>query len=52
VGCDRVSNKAWPEDRILDFFREQRGKQFDPELTDIFLESMGEIRKIKKTFSD
>ncbi len=34
---DRVYRKAWDLDRILGLFREERGKSFDPELTDVFL---------------
>lgn len=40
---DRVYKKAWPVSKIVDFFNEEKGKMFDPELTDIFLENIGEF---------
>lgn len=33
----RSYKSAWPIDDIKDYFRQQRGKQFDPNLTDILL---------------
>lgn len=35
--CARSYKKAWPIEDIKDYFRQQRGKQFDPNLTDILL---------------
>jgi response regulator RpfG family c-di-GMP phosphodiesterase len=37
---DRVYKTAWPLAQILDFFREQQGKQFDPHLVDLLLEEV------------
>jgi response regulator RpfG family c-di-GMP phosphodiesterase len=34
----RVYKEAWPPDRVLDYFRENRGGYFDPRLVDILLE--------------
>jgi HD-GYP domain-containing protein (c-di-GMP phosphodiesterase class II) len=35
---DRPYRKAWPEDRVVEYIRNQRGKKFDPQLVDLFLE--------------
>ena len=33
----RIYKRAWREDEVLDYLREQRGRQFDPDLVDLFL---------------
>jgi len=40
LGSDRVYKEAWPLEKILKLFKEERGKQFDPHLIDIFLENL------------
>lgn len=45
---DALTNKrpykeAWPIDKTISFFKEQRGKHFDPEIVDILLSSIDEI---------
>ncbi len=35
---DRPYRKAWPEDKVVKYIENQRGKKFDPELVDSFLE--------------
>ncbi|KZL91240.1 DUF3369 domain-containing protein [Clostridium magnum] len=52
LGSERVYKKAWDLDKILVLFKEERGKQFDPNLVDIFLENMNEILKIRERFKD
>ena len=36
LGSDRCYKKAWDDDEIFEFFEKQKGKQFDPNLVDIF----------------
>ncbi|MEA3354744.1 MAG: DUF3369 domain-containing protein [Campylobacterota bacterium] len=40
----RVYKDAWEQDKILEFFNEQKGKHFDPELIDIFFENIDKIK--------
>ena len=40
LGSDRVYKKAWPLERIIDLFEEERGRQFDPRLVSIFLDNL------------
>ena len=40
LGSDRVYKEAWPLKKILALFEEERGKQFDPVLTDLFLDNL------------
>ena len=48
---DRVYHKAYDMPEILAYFKNERGKHFDPELVDIFLNNIDEFLRIKKTFS-
>ncbi len=52
LGCDRIYKKAWDTAEILEYFREQRGRHFDPALTDIFIASIDEIEAIRRTIPD
>ena len=42
---DRPYNKAWPREQIIEYFKEQSGKHFDPRIIKIFLSMVekGEI---------
>jgi len=40
LGSERVYKEAWPLKKILALFEEERGKQFDPVLTDLFLNNL------------
>jgi HD-GYP domain-containing protein (c-di-GMP phosphodiesterase class II) len=52
LGSDRVYKKAWPLDRILNLFREERSEHFDPTLIDAFFNSLEAINEIRMKFSD
>jgi HD-GYP domain-containing protein (c-di-GMP phosphodiesterase class II) len=52
LASDRYYKKAWELDRIINLFREERGEHFDPQLVDIFLESIPEIVQIKEQYND
>ena len=43
----RPYKRAWPQDEVLAYLREQRGKHFDPRLVDLFLGLMTEIDTIR-----
>ena len=45
---ERVYKKAWELERIIDFFKDERGKHFDPALVDIFLSHTHEFVEIYK----
>jgi PAS domain S-box-containing protein len=49
---DRVYKKAWPMDDIKEFFKEQKGRHFDPELTDLLLENFDQFLEIKERLKD
>ncbi len=46
----RCYKKAWSIDKILAFFEEKRGSQFDPELTDLLFKNMDKIIEIETLY--
>ena len=52
LGSDRVYKKAWDDEKILKLFKEERGRHFDPNLTDIFFDNLDKIYEIRDTFKD
>jgi putative two-component system response regulator len=49
LGEERVYKKAMPDDKILQIIQEERGKHFEPELVDIFLENFDKFTQIRET---
>jgi len=49
---DRVYRPALPEDQALATMSEGRGTQFDPELFDVFLDCLDELRSVRARFLD
>jgi response regulator RpfG family c-di-GMP phosphodiesterase len=52
LGSDRIYKKAWEDERIFKLFKEERGKQFDPKLVDIFFEHLDKFLEIRENFQD
>ncbi|GIO13995.1 hypothetical protein J19TS2_35500 [Cohnella xylanilytica] len=52
LGSDRVYKKAWPLEDILDYFRRESGRHFDPKLVDLFFEHLDDILEIRDRYSD
>ena len=52
LSCHRVYKEAWPEDRVLAEIRAQSGKQFDPEIVDLFFECLPNLRQIFERYPD
>ena len=40
LGSDRIYKKAWKIEKILDLFESERGKHFDPNLVDMFVDNL------------
>lgn len=49
---DRVYRPAFPEEKVIALMREGRGSHFDPDIFDLFLQTLPELRKILTDFSD
>ncbi|MFA6789793.1 MAG: HD domain-containing phosphohydrolase [Arcobacteraceae bacterium] len=52
LGSDRVYKKAWEDERIFQLFKDERGKQFDPKLVDIFFAHLDEFLGIRQKCQD
>ena len=52
LGSDRCYKKAWPLDKILNLFQEERGEHFDPKLVDLLIENLNDILKIRDKYKD
>ncbi len=52
LGSERCYKKAWSLEDILAYFHEERGKHFDPLLTDLFLENIDSFTAIRDRFTD
>lgn len=52
LGQKRVYKDSFPEDEIDAIIEENRGRQFDPLLVDIYLDKKDEFLRIKTMFSD
>lgn len=52
LGSERCYKKAWPIEKVLDYIKGERGKQFDPELVDALIDNIDTIKDIQKRFSD
>lgn len=48
----RSYKESWPEERALEYIREQKGKLFDPELTEVFFSVQDIVRIIRQKFSN
>ena len=52
LGSERVYKKAWELERILELFKEESGKHFDPKLVELFLNNLDRFLKIRDKFKD
>ena len=48
----RPYKQAWPVDKAVDLIRSERGKHFDPQLVDCFLDSLDAIIEIKERWAE
>ena len=52
LGSKRVYKDAWSDEKIFQFFKEERGKHFDPKLIDIFFEHLDEFLAVRDFYND
>ena len=52
LSCKRCYKEAWDENEVLENIRSEAGKQFDPELVDVFVETIDTFRQIEKLYPD
>ena len=49
---ERVYKAAWPVEKAIDYIKEQREKQFAPDVADAFLKTVDKLIKIKEAKAD
>lgn len=52
ITSERVYKAAWPIERALEYIRDMRGKQFDPDVVDAFFAIEDKIIKIRQAKTD
>jgi len=52
LGNHRVYKQPWPTEDIVHYIQEQRGRQFDPVLVDLFLDHLEEMIGVREMFPD
>ncbi|MDP2851560.1 MAG: response regulator [Sulfuricurvum sp.] len=52
LSCERVYKKAWPMEQIIDFVSQERGRHFDPDLVDMFMENIDRFKEIAAKYQD
>jgi putative two-component system response regulator len=52
LGSDRCYKKAWDDEKIFNMFKEERGKQFDPKLVDLFFENLDSFLEVRDQLKD
>lgn len=52
LSSERAYKKAWPLEKILALFKEERGEHFDPHLVDLFFEHLEDFVKVREELPD
>ena len=48
----RCYKPAWPQDKVVAFFKENSGKQFDPQITQVLLDNLEQVEAIRDRHPD
>lgn len=52
LGSDRVYKKAWDDEKIFKLLQDEKGKQFDPILIEIFFKNLDQFLEIRERFQE
>ncbi len=52
LGSERIYKHSWSDEEIFKLFKEEKGKQFDPKLIDLFFENFHKFDKVRKQLID
>ncbi|MDC0932469.1 response regulator [Arcobacteraceae bacterium] len=52
LGSDRCYKKAWKLDKILELFKSEKGKHFDPLLIELFFDNLNQFLEIRDRYVD
>lgn len=50
LSSKRSYKESWPESRVIDTIREESGRHFDPELVDILLDRIEDLRAVRDRY--
>jgi len=52
LASKRCYKDAWPEPQIIDYLKQQRAQQFDPQLVDLLLDNFADFMAIREKYQD
>jgi len=52
LSCKRSYKASWPEEKVLETLQQDAGTHFDPEMVEVFIESIDSIRTIADRYPD
>lgn len=52
LSCERVYKKAWPMEQIIQFISDEKGKHFDPNLVEMFINNIDQFTAIAAELQD
>lgn len=52
LGSDRIYKKAWEDEKVTKFLIDEKGKSFDPQLVDIFINNIDIFYKTRDSYKD
>ncbi|RXJ85478.1 response regulator [Arcobacter cloacae] len=52
LGSDRCYKKAWEDEKIFELFKNEKAKQFDPKLVDLFFDNIQQFKDIRNKYKD
>ena len=52
LGSTRAYKKAWDDDKIIEFFKENSGKHFDPKLVELFIDYKESFFKLRDKYQE
>ena len=52
LGSNRCYKDVWSDEKIFDFLKKEKGKQFDPKMIDIFFENINHFLEIRDRYKD
>ncbi|MEZ4693866.1 MAG: HD domain-containing phosphohydrolase [Aliarcobacter sp.] len=52
LGSSRSYKDAWEDEKIFELLKNEKGKQFDPKLVDLFFENLDRFKEIRNRYRD
>lgn len=52
LGSSRIYKPAWDDEKIIQFFKDERGRHFDPKLVDLLMHNLDAFYEVRDTYRD